>query len=266
MRIGFFQFNPRFGDRAYNIDYIVSEIRKQQNGFADILVLPELATTGYLFLSKEEVREMAEPIPGPTSRTLEVVCKEKNMRMVIGLAESAQGGALYNSAALIGPDGVEGVYRKMHLFHEEKLFFKPGDLGFPLFDVMGAKIAMLVCFDHMFPEAARTVALAGAQIVCHAANLVLPEYAQLTTRVRAIENRMYWVLANRYGSESRGNTTHTYTGASQIVAHNGKLIAAAPKDEDSLMIADIDPSLSLEKKVTPLSDLFKDRRTEAYQL
>jgi len=265
MRIGFFQFNPRFGDRAYNIDHIVSAIRKQETGFADLLVLPELATSGYLFLSREEVKAVAEPIPGPATRALESVCKEKNMRIVIGMAESAQG-SLYNSAALVGPAGVEGVYRKMHLFHEEKLFFSPGDLGFPLFNVMGAKIAMLVCFDHMFPEAARTVALAGAQIVCHAANLVLPEYAQLTTRVRSIENRMYWVLANRHGSESRGNVTHAYTGESQIVAYNGKLLATAPKDGDSLMVVDIDPSLSLEKKVTPLSDLFKDRRNADYRL
>jgi predicted amidohydrolase len=261
MRIGFIQFSPRFGRPEHNIEFLAETVSGAQ---ADLLVAPELALSGYLFTSKGEVERMAEEIPGPATERLTEAAAKADCHLVVGMAERS-GDRLFNSAALIGPQGVLGVYRKVHLFFEEKLFFTPGDRGFPLFDIRGAKVGLLVCFDHFFPEAARTLALQGAQIICHPSNLVLPEYGQLTTRVRSIENRVFWVLANRYGTEKRGGKTLTYSGCSQITAENGYILSRARAEGDSLTVVEADPDRAANKQVTERNDLFADRRTELYR-
>jgi predicted amidohydrolase len=261
VRVGYFQCRPRFGEPDQNLQMLCDAVSRAE---AELLVLPELATSGYLFTRREEVEELAQPLPGPATAELQEACQRSGCRVVVGLAERADN-RLYNSAALVGPAGVEGVYRKAHLFGDEKLYFTPGS-DFPLFTVAGVRVGILVCFDHMFPEAARTLALRGAQVICHPSNLVLPEYGQLTTRARAIENRLYWVLANRYGSESRGGKTLRYTGASQIVGADGALLARAPAQADELAVVEIDPAVALDKRVTQRNDLFADRRLELYEL
>jgi predicted amidohydrolase len=261
MRIGFFQFAPRFGQVDHNLEALAAAVSGVQ---ADLVVAPELALSGYLFTRKREVEQMAEEVPGPATDRLTRASAEANCHVVVGLAERS-GDRLYNSAVLIGPRGVLGVYRKVHLFYEEKLYFSPGDRGFPLFDIRGVKVGLLVCFDHFFPEAARTLALQGAQIICHPSNLVLPEYGQLTTRVRSIENRVFWILANRYGTERRDGKTLTYSGCSQITADNGEILARAQAEGDSLTVVQVDPQRALNKHVTDRNDLFSDRRTELYR-
>jgi predicted amidohydrolase len=261
MRIGFFQFAPRFGQVDHNLEALAAAVSGVQ---ADLVVAPELALSGYLFTRKREVEQMAEEVPGPATDRLTRASAEANCHVVVGLAERS-GDRLYNSAVLIGPRGVIGVYRKVHLFYEEKLYFSPGDRGFPLFDIRGVKVGLLVCFDHFFPEAARTLALQGAQIICHPSNLVLPEYGQLTTRVRSIENRVFWILANRYGTERRDGKTLTYSGCSQITADNGEILARAQAEGDSLIVVQVDPQRALDKHLTDRNDLFSDRRTELYR-
>jgi predicted amidohydrolase len=261
MRIGFFQFAPRFGQVDHNLEALAAAVSGVQ---ADLVVAPELALSGYLFTRKREVEQMAEEVPGPATDRLTRASAEANCHVVVGLAERS-GDRLYNSAVLIGPRGVIGVYRKVHLFYEEKLYFSPGDRGFPLFDIRGVKVGLLVCFDHFFPEAARTLALQGAQIICHPSNLVLPEYGQLTTRVRSIENRVFWILANRYGTERRDGKTLTYSGCSQITADNGEILARAQAEGDSLTVVQVDPQRALDKHLTDRNDLFSDRRTELYR-
>jgi len=262
MRIGFFQFAPRFGEPQRNLATIAAALEGCR---AELLVVPELALSGYLFTGTEEVRKLSEPVPGPATERLEQAAARNGCHLVLGMAERS-GDKVFNSAVLIGPSGVLGVYRKAHLFNDEKLYFVSGDSGFSLFEVSGVKVGMLVCFDHMFPEAARTLALAGAQIICHPSNLVLPEYGQLTTRVRAIENRVFWILANRHGSESRGGSTLRYTGCSQITAHNGDILARGEADREVLSIVEIDPEKAGDKRVTKRNELFADRRTELYRL
>jgi predicted amidohydrolase len=182
--------------------------------------------------------------------------------MVFGLAERA-GERIFNSAVMVTPQGDCHVYRKAHLFWDEKDVFDPGDLPFPVFEVAGVKLGMLVCFDHFFPEAARSLALKGAQIVCHPANLVL-HIAQTTTIARAAENRIYWILANRTGSETMGGRTLSFTGESQIVAPDGRLLCRAAADTEELHVVDVDPALALDKHATPRNDLLQDRRTDLY--
>jgi predicted amidohydrolase len=262
MRIGFYQYSPQFGQVQANLEHIASVLERVE---ADLVVLPELGNSGYLFTTRKEVRAVAESIPGPTTEFLHRVARRQSCYLALGMPERA-GGRFYNSAVLVGPEGLIGTYRKVHLFYEEKHFFEAGDLGFPLFEVDGVKLGVLVCFDHMFPEAARTLALQGAQIICHPSNLVLPEYGQLTTRVRSIENRVFWVLANRCGVEERKGRKLIYTGCSQIIAPSGTILAGAPAQETSLCVVEIDPSLARNKQVTQLNDLFDDRRLEFYSL
>jgi predicted amidohydrolase len=261
MRIGFFQFVPRFGRPRDNLAALGRALKKSR---ADLVVLPELATSGYLFRRREEVARAAEPADGPVVRELTRLAADNDCHLVVGLPEAA-GGVFYNSAVLVSPQGLLGCYRKVHLFNEEKRWFSPGESLDSVFEVGGVKVGLLVCFDHMFPEAARSLALAGAQLICHPSCLVLPEYGQLTTRVRALENRIFWVLANRHGSEERGGARLVYTGCSQVVAPSGEILARAGAEEDALTIVEIDPRQAVNKQVTPLNDLFVDRRPGLYR-
>lgn len=262
LRLAVLQFAPRFGEPEANLGTLEAILAKTE---ADLVVAPELALSGYLFTSREELERLSEPVPGPATERLAAALRPSGAHLVIGLAERS-GESVFNAAVLLGPRGVQGVYRKVHLFNEEKLYFAPGDGGFPLFRVRGVPVGMLVCFDHMFPEAARTLALAGAQVICHPSNLVLPEYGQLTTRVRAIENRVFWALANRHGTEERGGARLRFTGASQITGHDGKVLTRAPEAEDALLVTEIEPERAADKRVAQHNDLVADRRPEFYRL
>ncbi len=262
MRVAFFQFAPLFGRTRDNAERMA---RAVEDSHADLVVMPELATSGYLFTEPSEVGAAAEEVPGPTTELLQEAAAAAGCHVAVGLPER-QGDRIYNSAVLVGPEGVSGVYRKVHLFFEEKIYFSPGDRGFPLFEVGGVKVGLLVCFDHLFPEAARTLALQGAQVICHPSNLVLPEYGQLTTRVRSIENRLFWVLCNRSGSESRGGRTLRYTGVSQITAPDGQVLVQAGETGEALEVAEIDPARASNKRVTERNDVFADRRPDTYRL
>ena len=260
MKIGFFQFAPQFGKRRENLKTVADALA---NVSLDLLVLPELFNTGYLFTSKLDLVELAEPIPGPTTLFLQQITERKQMFIVHGIAERHQD-KFFNSAVLIGPDGVRAVYRKAHLYLEEKLFFSPGDSPFKVYNMGQAKIGILVCFDYWFPEAVRQLALHGAQIICHPSNLVLSGYGQQVTRVRAMENRMFWILCNRTGKDVRTGRELSFTGESQIVSPKGEILSKAALDEQSLQIVEIEPRAADDKHITPMNDLFKDRRIDLY--
>ncbi|HUV65627.1 MAG TPA: nitrilase-related carbon-nitrogen hydrolase, partial [Sedimentisphaerales bacterium] len=186
MKIGYVQFAPVFGDIEANIAQLDKYL--DECAGAELVVLPELCSTGYNFASREQALKLAESYG--ESRFLAFLaqkCKERNFHVVAGFNEQ-DGAKLYNSAALIGPGGALGSYRKMHLFWNEKDIFEPGDLGLPVFDVGGAKVGVLICFDWQFPEVWRILALRGAEIVCHPSNLVLPELAQRAVPLHAMLN------------------------------------------------------------------------------
>ncbi len=260
MRVGFYQFSPSFHDPELNRKRIAAALRHCQ---AELMVLPEMCTTGYIFSSREELFSYAEPIPdGPTCQTLVALARELNMAVVAGLAERA-GSQLFNSSVLVTRSGEVGLYRKAHLFHSEPDLFSPGDTPFPVFELEGVKIGMLVCFDHLYPEAARALALKGAQIICHPANLVL-DYAHTTTVCRCIENRVFWILADRTGREKLGEKELRFIGGSQIVAPGGRVLYRAGTDTEELFVAEIDPAEALNKNVTSRNHLLAGRRTDLY--
>ena len=263
MRIGYVQVEPIFGEVERNLRH-TKNMMKQQN--ADLWVLPELFATGYQFTAQEEAAALAEPIPkGSTTQALISFARKQLCHIVAGLAESHESN-VYNSAVLVGPSGFLARYRKIHLFLEEKRWFTPGDIPFPVIDIGEAKVGMMICFDHFFPEAARTLALRGAEILAHPANLVMPVYAQLTMRARALENGVFTITANRVGTEARSDKILHFTGESQIVSPSGDVLVRSSKDKEEARVVEIDPAAARDKSLNPYNDRLADRRVDFYNL
>ncbi len=263
MKVGFFQFEPAFGEIKRNLDTVSTRLSGVE---CDLMVLPEFFATGYQFVSKAEVEALAEPVPdGPTTSRLIELARARTMHIVAGLAERS-GDRCYNAAVLVGPQGYLGVYRKAHLFFEEKLYFSAGDTGFRVWDIGQARVGVLICFDWFYPESARTLALRGADILCHPANLVLP-YCPDAMVTRCLENHVFSVTANRIGSEQRGGKERlTYIGQSEIVSPQGKILHRAGAYDEELMILDIDPAVARRKSLNPYNDVLGDRPRHLYEL
>jgi predicted amidohydrolase len=260
VKIGFMQFAPVLGDVHATIEKI-DRLGAQCVG-ADLMVLPELCNSGYNFASQEQAWATSEEIgDGIFVQFLESFCRRLGCHVVSGLNER-QGPHLYNTAVLIGPRGYVGKYRKLHLFMNEKDFFEPGDAGLPVFDIGLCKVGMLVCFDWIFPEAWRVLALKGADVICHPSNLVLPGLAQQAVPVHALSNRLYIVTANRIGSEGK----LTFTGMSTIADPKGQVLAQASRTGEEIGSVEIDISLARSKDITSRNNVLADRRPEQYTL
>ncbi len=262
MRVGVYQNHPEFGEARANVEKAVQALSSIK---ADLIVLPELFNTGYQFVSRQEIEDLAENIPsGKTCQAMIELARDRNIFIVFGLAER-DGLRFFNSAAITGPHGFVGKYRKTHLFFEEKDFFSPGDTGFQVFDIGSTKIGVMICFDWWFPESARALALNGADIICHSANLVLPQ-CQKSMQTRSLENGVFTITANRVGTESRGGKDPlTFTGESQIVDNFGETKAKMGETETGILLAEIDPSQARNKAITSRNDRFRDRRPEFYR-
>jgi predicted amidohydrolase len=253
------QTAPVFGDVTGNVERALALVPDA----CDLAVLPELCTTGYQFVSRAEARSLAETVPdGPTCARLRAFAAARGTHVVAGLAER-HGEQVFNSAVLFQPDGGWGLYRKVHLFWEEKMLFDAGDRGFPVFAAAGATVGLMICFDWIFPEAARSLALAGATLICHPSNLVLPHCpdAMIT---RCLENRVFAVTANRVGAENRTGTPLRFIGLSQIVSPQGKRLVRLEADAEGAAVVLLDPATA-DRRITPRNDLLADRRPEMYR-
>ena len=261
MKIGYFQFAPVFGDVKHNLDTVSQRLSAVE---CDLMVLPELFNTGYQFVSVDEAKALSEEVPGgPTTERLMKLAVERRMHLVAGLAERA-GDHLYNSAVVVGPAGLVGVYRKTHLFFEENVFFAPGNTGFPVFDIGPARVGLMVCFDWFYPESARTLALKGADIIAHPSNLVLPHCPDSMV-TRCLENHVFAVTCNRTGWEERGGKKRlTYIGNSEIVSPKGEILQRAQSNQETLAVVEIDPLEARNKKLNPYNDLLAGRRPDLY--
>jgi len=261
MKLAVVQTDPVFGEKSRNI---LAAVRLMESAQADVFVLPELFASGYNFADVSEVHRLAEPTgAGETFETLHNLARERRAVVVYGFPER-DGNNLYNSACLIDPDGSVALYRKIHLFDREKLFFAPGNLPFPVVPTKFGRIGIMVCFDWYFPESARTLALRGAQVIAHPSNLVLPNCPD-SMPVRCRENRVFAATANRVGTEDRGGTKLTYIGQSQITGTKGDILIRASAQEAALHVCEIDPTLADDKMVTGRNDLLGDRRPEFYE-
>jgi predicted amidohydrolase len=262
LRIGYFQFNPLFGQIEYNLKKVIQKLKSVT---ADIIVLPELAFCGYYFKNRDEVKTLAERLDqSQTLNSLKTLCRRQDFYIITGFAEKYLD-KIFNSALLISPDGWVETYRKLHLFSLEKNWFDPGDTPIEVYQVRSANVGMMICFDWVFPEIMRVLALKGADIICHPANLVL-HYCQNAMVTRCLENNVYAITANRFGKEIRSHGEMLFTGKSQIVGPKGKLIHRACAQREELYLIDVDLNQARDKQLTPQNHLLHDRRPEFYEL
>ena len=260
MKIGLVQIDSQFGQVEENLTKAEKLILSQQ---ADLYVLPELFNTGYNILTREEIEAMAEWAgKGRTFQKMLQLAKKLDCYLVYGYAEKEEG-SLYNSAALVGPEGIIGNYRKTHLFGRENLFFRPGNTGFQVYQTPLGRIGIMICFDWYFPESARTLALQGAQVIVHPSNLVLPNCpAGMITR--SLENRVFSLTCDRVGKESRGDVELSYIGTSQVVSPQGEILLRLSGEQEEIGVVEINSALADNKQLNQFNDLLANRRAEYY--
>ena len=236
-----------------------------------ILCLQEIFNTPYFCPGQDaEWYSSAESIPGPTIEQMQEYAKKYQMVMVVPIFEKEQAGVLYNSAAVIDADGKYiGKYRKTHIPHTagfwEKFFFRPGNLGYPVFETAYAKVGVYICYDRHFPEGARALGLNGAEIVYNPSATVkgLSQYLwKLEQPAHAVANGYFMGCINRVGIEKPWNLCEFY-GSSYFVDPRGQIVAIASEDKDELLVTEID--LELIDEVRATWQFFRDRRPEAYK-
>ncbi len=235
-----------------------------------ILCLQEIFNTPYFCPGQDSAwYESAEPVPGPTTERLSEYAKKYEMVIIASVYEKEQPGVLYNTAAVIDADGSYlGKYRKHHIPHTsgfwEKFFFRPGNLGYPVFETRYAKVGVYICYDRHFPEGARVLGLNGAEIVYNPSATVagLSQYLwKLEQPAHAVANGYFMGCINRVGVEKPWNLGKFY-GSSYFVDPRGEIFSIASEDKDELLIAEFD--LDLIDEVRTTWQFFRDRRPETY--
>ena len=259
MKAGFAQFAPEFCNLDKNLQTLEDILELTDH--VDLLVLPELANSGYHFKSRKQAWENSEEIG--KSKFVELLhnyCRKRNSYVASGFNER-EGDKLFNSAILVGPEGIIGKYQKIHLFLNEKDIFSPGDAGLPVFSTPIGNIGLLVCFDWMFPEVWRILALKGADVICHCSNLVLPGFAQRAVPIHALINHVFVITANRIGREEN----LVFTGMSTVADPLGNIVYQAGAETTETRFFRLDLELARNKQMTPRNHLFEDRRVDQYQ-
>jgi predicted amidohydrolase len=265
VRVAVAQLEPKLGEKERNLEGILARLEEAAAAGAELLVLPECAIPGYMWDSAEEALPFAEEIPGPSTEALQEACGRLGLHAVCGLIERA-GDVIHNAAVLVGPDGLVGTYRKTHLpFLGVDRFAAPGD-ELAVHETPLGRIGIEICYDLRFPEATRTLALRGADLIAHPTNFPMAARVQteLITVARAAENRVFLLTANRVGKERWAE----FCGWSQIVDPYGRRLAEADETEETLLVADVDVEQARDKDYVIPGDyelyLFGDRRPELY--
>jgi len=264
------QMEPRIGDKAANLARATALVEQAAAQGARLVVLPELANTGYVFDSREEALALSEPVPaGDSSQVWIALAQRLGIYLVAGIAER-DGEHLYNAALIAGPDGYLGTYRKLHLWADEKRFFEPGNLGLPIFDTAIGKLGVAICYDGWFPEVYRLMATRGVDIVAVPTNWVPmpgqtrdgPVMAQSLTIAGAHSNGLVIVCADRIGIE-RGQP---FVGRSLIVGAQGWMLAGpASVDQEEILVAPIDiDAVRRGRQLNTFNHVMNDRRTDVY--
>lgn len=268
MKIACAQIDVHFGDVAKNRQRVVELLRETAEQGAELVVFPECVLPGYCFESLDEARPHAEPIPGPSTEALLLTLRKTGQYTILGLLES-EGDRLFNACVLLGPEGVVGNYRKVHLpYLGVDRFTTPGDLGFRVWQVGDVRVGMNICYDGSFPESARVMALEGADLIALPTNW--PPGAECTAAhvipTRAMENHVYYAVANRVGSEGG----FPFIGQSKICEPSGDILVQAGPDELAVLYAEIDPAKARRKRIVRVPskhevDRLADRRPEMYR-
>lgn len=271
VRVACCQLAPQVGDKASNLAKTADFIERAAREGARIVVLPELCSSGYVFASRAEARALSDAFEdGETTTLWAGLARDLGLHIVAGFAEHA-GPTLYNAAAVIGPGGRLGVFRKVHLWGDENLFFAPGNLGFPVFPTEHGVLGVGICYDGWFPEFYRSCALKGAELVCVPTNWVpIPgqdptreAMANILTMASAHTNSIYIAAADRVGTE-RGQP---FVGQSLITSFSGWPIGGpASTTEEQIIYADLDLAQARRaRRWNDFNQVLRDRRPEAYE-
>lgn len=267
-RVAGVQMDVCIGEKAKNLGRILDALHTTHAGGAQLVVFPECALTGYCFEDRAEAFALAETVPGESTRSVEAVCRETGQFAIFGLLERDRD-RFFNACVLVGPDGIAGAYRKVHMpgLGVDKLADR-GDRPFQVHAAGPARIGMHICYDGSFPESARVMALDGADL------LVLPTnwpaaaicMAEHVVNARAHENHVYYMAVNRVGEE-RG---FRFVGRSRICHPTGTIIAEAAHEEEAVFYADLDLALPRDKHLVRVPgkheiDRWRDRRPEMYE-
>ena len=255
------------GDTAGNRATCRAAIEAAVRDGAQIVVLPELASSGYVFADRSELSSLAETRDGPAISEWANLANTFGLTIVAGFPEAA-GDAIYNSAAVVDPSGLRGVYRKAHLWDGENAVFDRGDDLPMVVDTDHGRIGVMICYDIEFPEWVRAVALSGADLLCAPVNWPLlprPAGERPTEMVRALAgagmNRMPMAVCDRVGTE-RGQD---WIGGSVIIDADGYPLAMAEFGTAAVVAADVDLTESRVKRVNAYNDVHGDRRTDLYR-
>jgi predicted amidohydrolase len=258
MKIAQIQFSPVLGDEEASLDNLRELIFNTRHR-ADLIILPELANSGYNFPNRDFALKLAKTVE--ESEFIDWLRRWALMHetnIVTGFLEK-DGDDLFNSAVYINKKGKKHIYRKVHLFMNEKNIFKKGNLGFPVFDINGYKLGILICFDYLFPEAWRILALKGADIIAHPSNLVTYNAFKVVP-AQAVINRYFIFTTNRTGIEDN----LSFAGKSFAVNINGETISKASPDKQEVIFSKINPTDAKNKMITEQNHVLKDRFPELY--
>ena len=260
--VALLQTEPAFGEISANLDAVEQAI---EGLTVDLLVLPEFFATGYSFRDRAEADALAESFEdGETIARLKAWSRRTGGMIVAGYPER-EGEKLYNAAAIVVAGEARESYRNLHLFGFESEVFEPGNRALPVVEHAGMRVGTMICFDWIFPEVVRSLALGGADVIAHPSNLVLPGWCQRAMRVRALENHVYTVTANRVGTEQRvPRPALAFTGVSRICDPSGEVMADAPAAEPALLRATVDLSRARDKQIPSGNCLFLERRPAFY--
>jgi predicted amidohydrolase len=257
----------QLGDKLHNLKIIKARLHAAAAEKTRLVVFPECILTGYCFETRDEAMALAEPVPGPSTVELTLSCQELDAWIVYGLLER-DGDRLFNSCVLVGPQGLVGAFRKIHIpYIGVDRFTTPGDRPFAVHDLAGLKVGLHICYDGSFPESARVMTLMGADLVILVTNW--PENASCNARymvnTRALENTVYMAAVNRVGEEGG----FRFCGLSRIADPSGETIAACETDKEEILYAEIDPQRARQKKLIKVPgkheiNRIADRRPEMY--
>ncbi|WP_426516005.1 nitrilase-related carbon-nitrogen hydrolase [Diaminobutyricibacter sp. McL0618] len=260
------QLSPGVADLDSNLEMTTAAIRESVTAGARVVVVPELATSGYMFDSVEEARSVAIRPSHPVFADWAAAVAPADGVAIGGFAEIRDDGLIYNSAAVVDASGVLAVYRKVHLWDKEKLIFTPGSVEPPVVDTPAGRLGVLICFDLEFPEFPRSLALRGAELIVAPTNWPresvpagerVPEVT--VAMATAYSNHVAIACCDRAGRE-RGQD---WNEASCVIDQRGWVVATA--DESGVATADLDLNLSHDKSMGDLVDVFGDRRPELYE-
>lgn len=251
------QLIPKLGDKQYNYERIAETVVKAREESAQIVIFPELFLSGYSV--GENISALSETIDGPYMTRVRNLCKQHGIYVVLGFPEDGQDGNYYISSALIDDKGeVLGLYRKIHLFDEEKCYFQPGST-FEVIETPLGSIGMMICFDVEFPEIARALKLMGADLIVIAnANMHPYEmHHHIFARSRAMENEIPVIICNRLGKEGELN----FCGDSMVIDATGNVLLALKDKEQAQSV-----TLPIEQELDSKMSYTRNRRSDLYSI